>query len=290
MKKRRIEVVVISDVHLGTPNCHAEELMAYLSSIEPKKLILNGDFIDIWKFNNHFFPASHLKILKKIMGMASKGTEVIYITGNHDEKLRKFNNTRIGTLSIQDNLVLNLDGKKAWIFHGDVFDISIQQSKRLLKLGNKGFEFLLRLNGFLNWFNAKLGKERYSVARKIKSNEKNAKKYSSVFKKAAIDTALSKGYDYVICGHIHQPKKETFETKNGKCTYLNSGDWVDSLSALEYSFKRWKIYNYCYDKLSPFFADEDLKLMELSELINSLETKQNAKQKQSQGEDESIDV
>lgn len=128
------------------------------------------------------------------------------------------------------------------------------------------------------------------MARKIKSNEKNAKKYSSVFKKAAIDTVLSKGYDYVICGHIHQPKKETFETKNGKCTYLNSGDWVESLSVLEYSFKRWKIYNYSYDKLSPFFAYEDLKLMELSDLINSLETKQNAKKKQSHGEDESIDV
>lgn len=290
MKKRRLEVVVISDVHLGTPNCHAEELMAYLSSIEPKKLVLNGDIIDVGQFNNHFFPASHLKILKKIISMASKGTEVIYITGNQDEKLRKFSYTRMGNLSIQDNLVLNMDGRKAWIFHGDVFDISIPQSKRLAKMGDTGFQILLHSNRVLNWFFTKLGKEKYSLSGKIKSNAKNAEKYSNLFKKNAVETALYRGYDYVICGHIHQPEKETFEKKNRKCTYLNSGDWVENLTALEYSFKRWKIYNYSYDKLSPFFADEDLKSMELSDLINSLETKQEFRQKQKQGEDESIDA
>ena len=290
MKKRRLEVVVISDVHLGTPNCHAEELMAYLSSIEPKKLVLNGDILDVGQFNNHFFPASHLKILKKIISMASKGTEVIYITGNQDEKLRKFSYTRMGNLSIQDNLVLNIDGRKAWIFHGDVFDISIPQSKRLAKMGDTGFQLLLRFNRILNWFFTKLGKEKYSLSGKIKHNAKNAEKYINLFKKNAVETALYKGYDYVICGHIHQPEKETFEKNNRKCTYLNSGDWVENLTALEYSFKRWKIYNYSYDKLSPFFADEDLKSMELSDLINSLETKQEFRQKQKQGEDESIDA
>lgn len=277
LKKRRIEVAVISDVHLGTPNCYAEELMAYLSSIEPKKLILNGDIIDFWKSNNHFFPVSHLKILKKIIDMASKGTEVIYITGNHDDKLRKFNDTRTGNFSIQNKLVLKLDGRKAWVFHGDVLDMPIRQSKWLAKMGDLGFGLLLRLNRVLNWFFTKMGKEKYSLASKLKSNVKNVEKYTNTFKQTAIETALAKGYDYVICGHIHQPDKEIFETKNGTCTYLNSGDWVKSLSALEYSFKRWKIYNYTYDKLSPFFADENLKLTEISDLINSLETNRSAK-------------
>lgn len=290
MKKRRLEVAVISDVHLGTPDCHAEELMAYLSSIEPKKLILNGDIIDVWQFNNHFFPASHLKILQKIIDMASKGTEVIYITGNHDEKLRKFSDTRIGNFSIQDKLVLKLDGKKAWIFHGDVFDNYIPQAKWLAKMGDAGFRLGLRINRFFTWFFTKLGKEKYSMAKKIKSNVKNAEKYITIFKQSAMETALAKGCDYVICGHIHQPEKETFETKKGTCTYLNSGDWVENLSALEYSFKRWKVYNYNYDNRSPFFADEDLKLMELSDFINSFERNHHAKQKQSQGEDESIDA
>jgi len=282
--------VVISDVHLGTFGCHAEELMAYLSSIKPKKLILNGDIIDIWQFNQHYFPASHLRILKKIISMASKGTEVIYITGNHDEMLRKFSNTYIGNFSIQDKLILNLDGKKAWFFHGDVFDISIRHAKWLAKLGGYGYDILLRLNRLINWFLTKLGKEKYSCAKKIKNSVKKAIKYIDNFERTAIETAIAKGYDYVICGHIHQPKKEILETKNGKCTYLNSGDWVENLTALEYSFKRWKIYNYSYDKLSPFYADEDLKSMELDELISSLEMKLVSKQQLAEKKDKSIDA
>lgn len=281
--------MVISDVHLGTFGCHAEELMAYLNSIKPKKLILNGDIIDIWQFNKHYFPASHLRILKKIISMASNGTEVIYITGNHDEMLRKFSNTHIGNFSIQDKLILNLDGKKAWFFHGDVFDISIRHAKWLAKLGGYGYNILLRLNSLINWFLTKLGKEKYSLAKEIKNSVKKAVKYIDNFERTAIETAIAKGYDYVICGHIHQPKKEIIETKNGKCTYLNSGDWVENLSALEYSFKRWKIYNYSYDKLSPFYADEDLKSMELDELINSLEMKLVSKQL-AEKKDKSIDA
>lgn len=281
--------MVISDVHLGTFGCHAEELMAYLSSIKPEKLILNGDIIDIWQFNKHYLPASHLRILKKIISMASNGTEVIYITGNHDEMLRKFSNTYIGNFSIQDKLILNLDGKKAWFFHGDVFDISIRHAKWLAKLGGYGYNILLRLNSLINWFLTKLGKEKYSLAKEIKNSVKKAVKYIDNFERTAIETAIANGYDYVICGHIHQPKKEIIETKNGKCTYLNSGDWVENLSALEYSFKRWKIYNYSYDKLSLFYADEDLKSMELDELINSLEMKLVSKQL-AEKKDKSIDA
>ena len=290
MKKRNIDVVVLSDVHLGSFNCHAEELMAYLSSIEPKKLILNGDIIDIWQFSKHYFPASHLRILKKIISMASKGTEVIYITGNHDEMLRKFSNTIIGNISIQDKLVLELDGKKAWLFHGDIFDVFKRHAKWFTKLGDHGYGLLLYLNRILNWCLIKLGKERYSLAKKIKNSAKNAVKHIDYFERNAVETALSKGYDYVICGHIHQPKKEFLETKNGKCTYLNSGDWVENLSALEYSFKRWKIYKYSYDKLSPFFSDEDLKSMELNELISSLEMKKVPKQQLAKKKDKSIDA
>jgi len=290
LKKRSIDVVVISDVHLGTYGCHAEELMAYLNSIEPKKLILNGDIIDIWQFSKHYFPASHLRVLKKVISMASNGTEVIYITGNHDEMLRKFSNTFIENFSIHDKLILELDGKKALFFHGDVFDISILHPKWLAKLGGNGYGHLLRLNRILNWFFIKLGKERYSLVKKIKNNVKNAVRYIDNFERTAIETGIAKGYDYVICGHIHQPKKEILETKNGNCTYLNSGDWVENLSALEYSFKRWKVYNYSYDKLSPFFADEGLKSMDLTELISSLKIKKGSKQQTAEKEDKSIDA
>ncbi len=268
--KRKIEIAVISDVHLGTYGCHAKQLLTYLNSINPKKLILNGDIIDIWQFSKRYFPKSHLKVIKKIMDFAADGVEVIYITGNHDEMLRKFSDTTIGNISIVDKLVLDLDGKKGWFFHGDVFDISIQNAKWLAKLGGYGYDILILLNRFTNWVLAKLGKERYSLSKKIKNGVKGAVKFIKDYETVITELAIDNGYDYVVCGHIHQPKMEIRENKHGKTMYLNSGDWVENFTALEYQFKRWKIYNYSHDKLSPFFADEDVKEMEVKDLIAAI--------------------
>jgi len=248
--------------------------LIYLNSISPKKLILNGDIIDIWQFRKRYFPTSHLRVLKKIISMASNGTDVYYITGNHDEMLRKFSGNAMGRLKIVDKLVLELDGKKTWIFHGDVFDISIQNAKWLAKLGGWGYDILILLNRLINWLLLKLGREKYSLSKRIKNSVKSAIKYIQSFEKVAAELAIDNEYDYVICGHIHQPKKETFINKKGKTIYLNSGDWVENLTALEYSLKRWRIYNYNHDKLSPFFVDEDLKEMDLDELIASITKKE----------------
>ena len=264
--KRKVEVAVISDVHLGTYGCHAKQLLTYLNSIQPKKLILNGDIIDIWQFSKRYFPKSHLRVLKKIIDMASEGVEIIYITGNHDEMLRKFSGTMIGNISIVDKKVLELDGKKAWFFHGDVFDASIQKAKWLAKLGGYGYDLLILLNRLINWCLQAMGREKYSLSKKIKNGVKGAMKYINDFEDVASDLAIENGYDYVICGHIHQPKMLIKENKHGKTMYLNSGDWIENFTALEYQFKRWKIYNYNFDKLSPFFADEDIKDMEDKEL------------------------
>jgi UDP-2,3-diacylglucosamine pyrophosphatase LpxH len=274
LKKRKIDISVISDVHLGTYGCHADELLTYLNSIEPKKLILNGDIIDIWQFRKRFFPSSHLKVLKKIIGMASKGTDVYYITGNHDEMLRKFSGHSMGRFKLVDKLVLELGNEKAWIFHGDVFDISIQNAKWLAKLGGWGYDVLILINRFVNWILLKMGREKYSLSKRIKNSVKGAVKYIQSFEKVAAELAIDNEYDYVICGHIHQPKKEVYQNNKGKTTYLNSGDWVENLTALEYSLKRWRIYNYNHDKLSPFFVDEDLKEMDLDELIASITKKE----------------
>ena len=264
--KRKIEVAVISDVHLGTYGCHAKQLLTYLNSIQPKKLVLNGDIIDIWQFSKRYFPKSHLRVIKKIIDMASDGVEVIYVTGNHDEMLRKFSDTTIGNISIVDKVVLELDGKKAWIFHGDVFDVSIQNAKWLAKLGGYGYDLLILLNRFINWCLERFGKEKYSLSKRIKNSVKSAVKYINDFEEVASELAIENRYDYVICGHIHQPKMLLKENKHGKTMYLNSGDWVENFTALEYQFKRWKIYNYNHDKLSAFFADEDIKDMEDVEL------------------------
>ncbi|MDW5288650.1 UDP-2,3-diacylglucosamine diphosphatase [Formosa sp. PL04] len=268
--KRKIEVAVISDVHLGTFGCHAKELYSYLNSIDPKKLILNGDIIDIWQFNKRYFPKSHMQVIKKIMDMASDGVEVIYITGNHDEMLRRFSDSTIGNFSIVDKYVTELNGKSAWFFHGDIFDVSIQNAKWLAKLGGYGYDFLILINQIVNWGLSKMGREKYSISKRIKNGVKGAVKYISDFETVATDLAIEQGYDYVICGHIHQPKMIIKENKHGKTMYLNSGDWVENFTALEYQFKRWKIYNYNHDKLSPFFVDEDLKDMDMQDLIAAI--------------------
>jgi UDP-2,3-diacylglucosamine pyrophosphatase LpxH len=271
--KRKLEIAVTSDVHLGTYGCHAKHLLTYLNSIEPKKLILNGDIIDIWQFSKRYFPKSHFKVIKKIMTMASNGVEVIYITGNHDEMLRRFSNTTIGNISIIDKVVLELHGKKAWFFHGDVFDISIQNAKWLAKLGGYGYDLLTLFNRLVNWYLEKSGKEKYSISKKIKNGVKGAIKYISDFEKVVSELAIENGYDYVVCGHIHQPKMEVIENKHGKTTYLNSGDWVENFTALEYQFKRWKIYNFNKDKLAPFIIDDDvddIENLEVNDLIAAI--------------------
>ncbi|MDI1255701.1 MAG: UDP-2,3-diacylglucosamine diphosphatase [Flavobacterium sp.] len=259
MKKRKVELVVISDLHLGTYGCHATELLQYLSSIKPKILVLNGDIVDIWQFRKSYFPKSHLKVIKKFIDFASKGTEVYYITGNHDEMLRKFSDATVGNFSIVDKLVLELDDKKAWIFHGDVFDASVNHAKWIAKLGGIGYDYLILLNRFVNWCLKKLDREPYSFSKKIKASVKKAVKHISDFETTATDLAIENKYDYVICGHIHEPKIIRKENKNGATMYLNSGDWIENLTALEYNKKRWKMYRYAEDSLQ---AEEDYFEME----------------------------
>ncbi|CAA9201675.1 UDP-2,3-diacylglucosamine diphosphatase [Flavobacterium bizetiae] len=270
MKKRNVELVILSDVHLGTYGSHAKELNNYLSSIKPKTLVLNGDIIDAWQFRKSYFPKAHLRVIQRIIGMASKGTKVYYITGNHDEILRKFSDMNMGNFSLVDKLVLELDDKKAWIFHGDVFDASVQHSKWIAKLGGLGYDYLILSNRFANWCLTKLGREPYSFSKKIKASVKKAVKFISDFETTATDLAIEKKYDYVICGHIHEPKIITKENKNGSTLYLNSGDWVENLTALEYHKKRWKLYSYTE---SNFTEEENLFEMEdilTSQLISSI--------------------
>jgi UDP-2,3-diacylglucosamine pyrophosphatase LpxH len=240
-EKRNVEIAIISDVHLGTYGCHATELLEYLNSINPKILILNGDIIDIWQFKKSYFPVAHLEVIKKILKIATKGTKVYYLTGNHDEFLRKFTEFHLGNISLLDKLVLEIDGKKAWIFHGDVFDASVQHAKWIAKLGGKGYDLLILINRFMNFILKKLNKPPYSFSKKIKANVKNAIKFIGDFEKTASELAIENKYDYVICGHIHEPKIENISNSKGKTTYLNSGDWVESLSALEYNNLEWNL-------------------------------------------------
>lgn len=269
MKKRIVDLVVLSDVHLGTYGCHAKELLSYLSTIKPKTLILNGDIIDIWQFRKSYFPKSHLKVIKKLIDFASKGTKVYYITGNHDEMLRKFSDTSMGNISLVDKVVLELNDKKAWFFHGDVFDSSINHAKWIAKLGGIGYDYLILLNRFINWVLVKMGREPYSLSKKIKSSVKKAVKFISDFENTAAELAIENGYDYVICGHIHEPKIEKIENKKGTVTYLNSGDWIENLTALEYNKRRWKLYQHINEEAEKETEEEEYFELE-TELGNQL--------------------
>jgi UDP-2,3-diacylglucosamine pyrophosphatase LpxH len=269
---RAVDVVVISDTHLGTYGCQAKELFTYLKSVSPKTLIINGDFIDIWQFSKSYFPKYHLKVIKKIIDLASKGTEVVYILGNHDEFLRRFADTSFGNIELTNKKIMTLDGKKAWFFHGDVFDASVQHSKWIAKLGGIGYDFLIRLNVLTNWFLTQLGKEKYSFSKKIKNNVKNAIKFIGDFENAATELAIKNEFDYVICGHIHQPQIREVKSKNGNCVYLNSGDWIENLTALEYHNKNWSIYTYNkYDFKEELDSEhQDVDLKNIDELIKEV--------------------
>ena len=249
VKKRPLDYVVISDVHLGTYGCKAKELLIYLKTIQPKVLILNGDIIDIWQFSKHYFPKSHMNVIKHITGLLSKRTRVYYITGNHDEMLRKFKGFSIGGFTILNKLILELDDKKAWIFHGDVFDVTMKHSKWLAKLGGLGYDALIIINTFINWMSNLFGYGKLSLSKKIKNSVKSAIKFVNNFEETASKIAIDNGYDYVICGHIHQPEMKETSNLKGKTMYLNSGDWIENLTALEYQNNKWSLYEYAKDPL-----------------------------------------
>ncbi|MBP9185958.1 MAG: UDP-2,3-diacylglucosamine diphosphatase [Bacteroidia bacterium] len=257
IEKRKVKLAVISDVHLGTYGCQAKAVNRYLKSINPEILILNGDIIDIWQFSKRYWPESHMKVIQRIFKMMTTGTKVYYLTGNHDEMLRKFTDFKLGNLELLDKLVLDIDGRKAWIFHGDVFDITMKNSKWLAKLGAVGYDSLIVLNSMVNWVSVKLGREKVSFSKRIKNSVKQAIKFIDDFEETATTIAIQNGYDYVVCGHIHQPTIRNVKNHKGETLYLNSGDWVENLTALEYNDKKWSLYHYKNEFGDNNLNDED---------------------------------
>jgi UDP-2,3-diacylglucosamine pyrophosphatase LpxH len=271
-KKRDVELVVLSDIHLGTYGCHAEELLRYLKSIRPKKIVLNGDIIDMWQFSKRYWPKSHMQVIKHITSLLAKNTRIIYLPGNHDEMLRKFAGFRLGSFSIDHKALLTLNGRRAWFFHGDVFDVTMQHSKWIARLGAMGYGILILINRFMNWVCKRMGYGKISLSKRVKDSVKGAVKFINNFEQTAADIAIANSYDYVVCGHIHQPELRDMTSNKGKTTYLNSGDWVENLTALEFDGSNWSIYRYHDDKIAqgmnlskrlPTRLDNDLSFKDL---------------------------
>ncbi|MFL2595782.1 MAG: UDP-2,3-diacylglucosamine diphosphatase [Flavobacteriaceae bacterium] len=250
-KKRSVDIVVISDTHLGAIGCRAKELNRYLKSIQPKTIILNGDIIDIWQFNKRYWNKYHTKVVKRLLNFISNGTKVYYIAGNHDEALRRFLNFEIEGFTISNKLSLDLNGKKTWFFHGDVFDVTMQHSRWLTRLGGFGYDLLIFINATVNKFLTLIGREKLSFSKTIKNKVKAAVSYINKFETTVTDIASKNNFDSVVCGHIHQPCIKNFKKKNKNVTYLNSGDWIENMTALEYHDNKWSLFE--YDPL--FFKD-----------------------------------
>ncbi len=224
--------IVISDVHLGTKGSKAREVTQFLKQYKAEKLILNGDIIDGWQLKKYgSWKKKHTAFFRQVLKMMDEyDTKVIYLRGNHDDFLDQILPFRIGKLfSIRRDYILKgKTGKQFYVTHGDVFDSVTTNLKWLAYLGDVGYTFLLWLNKFYNHWRTWRGLPYYSLSQTIKQKVKAAVSYISDFEEKLAELALANQCDGVICGHIHQPAIRQI----GGVLYLNSGDWVESLSAL----------------------------------------------------------
>ncbi len=261
---REIEILVLSDIHLGTYGCHAKELLKYLKTVKPKTIILNGDIIDIWQFSKKYWPKSHMKVIKKFVKYITNEIPVYYITGNHDEMLRKFTDFSMGSFHLKNELVLTIDGKKTWFFHGDLVDVSMRYSKMLAKIGGKSYDMLVLVNRAINYLFSKKETEKIRFSHHVKQSVKRAIKFISDYEKVSVEIASAKEYDAVVCGHIHQPKIQDYEVDGKQIYYINSGDWVESLTSMEYYDGNWHLYKYIQDPIIETVLEEETEESEMS--------------------------
>jgi len=222
--------VFISDIHLGTPGCQADDLLEFLKRDTCDQLYLVGDIIDGWALRRRWYwPQSHNDVIQKLLRKARKGCQVIYVPGNHDEFARQFVNHHFGGVEVLEEAVhTTADGRKLWIVHGDYFDAVIRCAKWLAYLGDHAYELALKLNRYLNNCRSRLGMPYWSLSAYLKMRVKKALNYVTDFERAVAHEAQRRGYQGVVCGHIHHAEIRDIDG----VTYYNDGDWVESLSAL----------------------------------------------------------
>lgn len=220
----------ISDIHLGTKGCKADFLLDFLKNNESDQLYLVGDIIDGWQMRrNWYWNQAHNDVVQKILRKARKGTSVVYVAGNHDEALRDFLGLSFGEIQIVNEARhLLRDGRALWVTHGDLFDGVIQHAKWLAYLGDSAYTVILNINDHYNRLRHRLGLSYWSLSQFLKHKVKNAVSYITSFEEALTQEARRRGYDGVVCGHIHRPEIREIDG----ILYCNDGDWVESLSAL----------------------------------------------------------
>lgn len=233
-KPRSVRSIWISDVHLGTRDCQAKLLDDFLKSHQCQRLYIVGDFIDGWKMRKHvYWKPAFTRVIRRILKLSKKGVNVIYITGNHDEFLRKYANQRFEKIHLKNRTThIGANGKRYLVLHGDLFD-GVTRAHQLLKwVGDWGYEFLMWVNRIHNAMRARYGLGYWSLAGFLKKRIKRAQTYIEDYERSAAHYAEKLGYDGIICGHIHQAAIKTI----GQTEYCNTGDWVESCTALLESF------------------------------------------------------
>lgn len=255
MKLRKYyPTVVLSDIHLGSEHSKTKEVTNFLKHIDCDRLILNGDIIDGWQLQKSGkrwkqAQTDFFKVLMKMM--EKKGTKIIYVRGNHDDFLDKLVPFQFSNISIVKDYLLNSHGKRYLVTHGDIFDTVTTHMRWLAMLGDIGYTFLLWLNKIYNRNREKQGKPYFSLSQHVKHRVKSAVSYISDFEKELVKLALSRKLDGIICGHIHQAANVRYDNVH----YLNSGDWVESMTALvENEQGEWNIVTY---NKAEYEADEE---------------------------------
>lgn len=232
--KRKYRTIWISDVHLGTRGCNATMLVDFLRSVECETLYLVGDIVDGWRLRKGWYwPDAHNEVVRRILKMAHHGTRVVFVAGNHDEMLRDYAGLSFGGVELVLEAVHEtLDGRRLLVTHGDAFDGVVLYHKWLAFLGDKAYSLLLRANIAFNAVRRRLKMPYWSLSAYMKKKVKNAVQYVCSYEEAVAGEAVNRGFDGVVCGHIHCAEIRQF----GGITYYNDGDWVESCTALAESF------------------------------------------------------
>ncbi|MFC0185379.1 UDP-2,3-diacylglucosamine pyrophosphatase LpxH [Pseudarcicella hirudinis] len=266
----QFRTIIISDLHLGTKGSKAKEVTDFLKQYRCEKLILNGDIIDGWQLKKQgTWKKKHTGFFRVVLKMIDEyGTKVIYLRGNHDDFLDQVMPLKIGKhFSIQRDYILRSGTKQFYITHGDIFDSITSHVKWLAYLGDIGYTLLLSINKFYNQYRAWRGMPYYSLSQVIKQKVKAAVNYISDFEEKLAELARANDCEGIICGHIHKPVIKDIDG----ITYMNSGDWVESLSALVEDFSgKWSLIYYQdqISKFEPLILEDDEEEVQKIDLIN----------------------
>ena len=250
MSKKTYRSIFISDVHLGTSECQAEKLNNFLKNNSCETLYLVGDIIDAWRIqqNKWRWKQSHTNVVRRVLGHAKKGTRVLYIAGNHDEFLRPMipYNFSFGLIEIHNQVEhIGADGKHYLVTHGDLFDGITRLAPWIAFLGDKAYDVVLSLNSKLNWILHRFGFGYFSLSQYLKGRVKKAVDFIFHFEKNLASYCKKRGFDGVICGHIHHAEIKEIDG----VTYMNDGDWVESCTALvEHWDGHWEIVTWTKEK------------------------------------------